>query len=275
MKILYCTDIHGCIRKYNKLIDLQDDYDIIIIGGDILPKHINHFSDQLKFINNFFPDFFNNIKIPLLIDFANDDHFIYYQDFIELIKDFKHVFTHHCKEVIIEDISFIGLNNIPDYPFSLKDWCLRDDKIHTQSIIQYGKPCLSTIDGYRNIDDLYKYFTELPTLEEKLNKLPISNKNKVINIFHTPPRNLGLDVCYDGKGVGSYSITDYIAKKEPLICYSGHIHESPDITNIFWNKIGKTYCIQPGQVFGDNLLSYCSLDINDIEQTIKYIIIKI
>lgn len=267
MKILYTTDLHGHKIRYEKLLNIHISYDLMIIGGDILPKHTNNHSDQFRFFD-YLVEFFNRLEIPLIIDFANDDHIVYYNDFKELVSDFKNVFTHHCNEVIIDDISFIGLNNVPDYPFGLKDWCLSDNKVHTQSIVQYGKPCLSTINGYKNIEDLYDYFNRLPTLEEKLNRLPIPTKEKVINIFHAPPRNLGLDICSDGRAVGSYAVTDYIAKKEPMICYSGHIHESPNMSRLFWNEVGNTICIQPGQAFDDNLLIYCSLDIDEIKESL-------
>ena len=60
MKIFYATDLHGNELKFNKVIKLQDDYDVLLLGADILPKV--HF-EQYQFIRDFLPGFFDEIKI--------------------------------------------------------------------------------------------------------------------------------------------------------------------------------------------------------------------
>ena len=70
---------------------------------------------------------------------------------------------------------------------------------------------------------------------------------QTIYIIHTPPSNLGLDVCHDGRKVGSKAIFNFIKKNQPLLTLHGHIHESPDVSGKWYSKLGKTICIQPGQ----------------------------
>jgi len=40
MKLLYVTDLHGIVRKYNRLLKIAQEVkaDIVINGGDMLPK---------------------------------------------------------------------------------------------------------------------------------------------------------------------------------------------------------------------------------------------
>lgn len=63
-----------------------------------------------------------------------------------------------------------------------------------------------------------------------------------------PPSKLGLDVCRDGSTVGSDSVYDFIKNKQPLFSLHGHIHESPEVSGRWKNKVGNTIAIQPGQL---------------------------
>jgi Icc-related predicted phosphoesterase len=66
--------------------------------------------------------------------------------------------------------------------------------------------------------------------------------------LHMPPSKLGLDVCQDGTTVGSDSVYDFIRNRQPLFSLHGHIHESPDVSGKWKNKVGNTIAIQPGQL---------------------------
>jgi 6-pyruvoyl-tetrahydropterin synthase len=60
--------------EIKKLIQ-NGNYDLCILGADILPKHKRPlFECQEEFINKYLPEFFVNIPIPLIIDFGNDDN---------------------------------------------------------------------------------------------------------------------------------------------------------------------------------------------------------
>jgi len=271
VKIFFCTDLHGCKKRYKKITEIQDQFDLIIIGSDILPKD-GHYHQE-KFIREYLPDFFLKIKKPLIIDFGNDDHLVYYDLFKQTVKThndkyYEHVFISHLNEIIIDDLSIIGMHYVPDYPFGLKDWCrLDNNKIDP---VQYGAPCTSTKDGYKNINNLLQYYNERPTIKECLNNLPKPIKEKYIYLFHAPPKNIKLDVCNDKREVGSHDITDFIANCNAIVSLHGHIHESPDVTGRFYGQLNpKTISIQPGQSYFSKELTYCSFDLNDILNTIK------
>ena len=55
-----------------------------------------------------------------------------------------------------------------------------------------------------------------------------------------------LDVLYTGKHIGSKSVRDFIEKEQPFLTLHGHIHESPDMSGVWKQNIGKTISMNPG-----------------------------
>lgn len=268
MKILYTTDIHGSIEKYKKIIKLHKNYDITIIGGDILPKI--RIKDCKKFIEEYLPKFFNQIKTPLIIDFANDDYMCLWGDFWKVVHIYKNVYTHHLRQFELGEIIFCGMNFVPDYPFLLKDWCRRDLENSDNFIVTQlpGKPVISTNDEFKNIPDLTKYYLNQLSLEQYLNNLAKPDNNKIIYIFHSPPKYSGLDMCYNGQEVGSLAIRDFIVKKSLenenniIITVHGHIHESPEVTGKYFIQLTKnSISFQPGQTYHQDKLTYLELNL--------------
>jgi len=62
-----------------------------------------------------------------------------------------------------------------------------------------------------------------------------------ILISHQPPINTKVDQVQSGDHVGSSSVREFIEKLQPLVCISGHIHESVGI-----DEIGATKLVNPG-----------------------------
>ncbi|TFF87275.1 MAG: hypothetical protein EU550_03525 [Promethearchaeota archaeon] len=84
-----------------------------------------------------------------------------------------------------------------------------------------------------------------------------------------PPSNSGLDVCSDGKGVGSKAIYNFLSNPPyPLLSLHGHIHESPNISGVWKTKKGKTICIQPGQShYYEDFVVYVIIDLKNMKFT--------
>ncbi len=60
-------------------------------------------------------------------------------------------------------------------------------------------------------------------------------------VSHQPPAGTSLDRVRSGDHVGSRSVRDFIEGFEPLVCFSGHIHEGAGT-----DAIGPTRLINPG-----------------------------
>jgi len=71
-------------------------------------------------------------------------------------------------------------------------------------------------------------------------------------VCHQPPMNTLNDRLYDGRQVGSPAVRDYIETHQPLVCFTGHIHEAIGI-----DTIGTTQVCNPGPVWR----GYASLEI--------------
>ncbi len=63
----------------------------------------------------------------------------------------------------------------------------------------------------------------------------------LILMAHQPPVNTKIDQVSPGRHVGSKAVREFIEKRHPLICFSGHIHEAVGI-----DSIGGTKLVNPG-----------------------------
>jgi len=135
---------------------------------------------------------------------------------------------------------------VPDYPFLLKTACKLDYRGWKRPKYLEGQPVY--INKNRRLCAIFlieEYFRNKSTIEEDLQEIT-GGDNCIISI-HCPPYGLDLDVCKDGRRVGSASVYKWIEKEQPLLVLCGHIHESFEMSKIWKNTIGKTVIIQPGQ----------------------------
>ena len=287
MNIMHFTDLHGNINKYKKSLEIikrdLSCIDVIVNSGDMYPKDINLFN-QDRFIKGYLKEYFeeiNELNIPYMCMPGNDDLKIFDILFEETCLQFDNIysmFTDKAREpvqiemkyeknngdIITNYYDFIGLGLVKDYPFSLKDRCRKDIDSFTYEI-QFGPPLYSTMDknGIKcwNTALFPECLEEKPTLKKELNILPRPNDmRKTIYIMHMPPSRLGLDMCADKRNVGSDAIYEFIKKNQPLLTLHGHIHESPDMTNKFYNRIGNTAIVQPGQVLDQFVYAHISIN---------------
>lgn len=58
---------------------------------------------------------------------------------------------------------------------------------------------------------------------------------------HQPPSNTVADRLPDGSHVGSTAVREFIQQQQPLVCFTGHIHEGVGV-----DEIGATQIVNPG-----------------------------
>ena len=267
MKFIYACDIHGDTNKYEKLFKTAQKEDIkyMVLGGDLLPKRGIRVIIQPEFIRDFFEDYFkrlkeNNIKCILIP--GNDDLEKFDIEINELCEKYSNIYNIDNKKLDIEDVSFIGLSKVLDHPFGSKNRVLIEKNLKMQ-------PQLSQ-DIYINRDtevitisewERYRE-TNIDKMEDILSSLPVVDKSrKTIYVLHNPPYGIGLDVCGNGLQVGSKAITSFLEESNSYMSLHGHIHESPKISGLWYNKLGKTICIQPGQTeLGEKECYYVIID---------------
>jgi Icc-related predicted phosphoesterase len=277
MKILYVTDLHGSEWKYDRIFEIAKSIsaDIVINGGDMLPLRGN-LLHQDDFIINYLDKHFSNFnseRIYYLTMLGNDD-LQKFDDFFQTIcNKYDYILNINFQRIEINDFEFIGMNLVPDLPFALKDRARKDTKEFVFPR-QIGKPVLSTSNGWKKIDNWFSYIDTLPTIEEEINNLvKPSNIEKAIYVIHTPPSDISLDICHDGRKVGSRAIYEFLKKTQPLLSFHGHIHESPETLGKWFNKIGRTICIQPGQShYHQKYLVYVVIDLKTMTLDRKIVI---
>lgn len=263
MKILYATDLHGDLEKYNELfkVAVESKADIVINGGDMLPKEGN-LLDQKDFITSHLLEHFEKFEkkqIYYLFYPGNDDLKIFDPLIAKICKKCKFIKNIAQKMIPIAGYEFIGMNLVSDYPFRLKDRCRKDTKA-SPIRLQYGTALLSDKNGFREIPNWDEYVSKLPTIEEELRALKKpKDASKSVYVIHMPPDKLGLDVCFHGEKVGSKAVYDFIKLNQPKLTLHGHIHESPQVTGVWKTKLDKTLCVQPGQMNG---FTYVLIDLD-------------
>jgi uncharacterized protein len=245
-RFIYSTDLHGNHQKYRDVLQvaIENDIKLIHLGADILPKGYDIIQSQRIFLLGFLEQFYAtcaNYNIKILASFGNDDIYPlkkYFKKYGSLLDE---------KIQIIDSYRFRAYNYVPDYPFGLKTACKLDNRNWKCPEKYFSSPV--DVDKNENIikiQDINSYFTNKSTIEEDLKKIRV--KSNDIFAIHCPPANVDLDICSDGKKVGSQAIYEWIKKTQPKICLCGHIHESYVVTNTWKAKIGNTLVIQPGQL---------------------------
>ena len=266
MKILFVTDLHGSPWKYDRLFQAAQAFqaDVVINGGDMLPKSGNLFA-QDKFITGYLDRHFAQFDaagIYYLCFMGNDDPRVFLDLFEATCDRYHFVVNLAQRKIKIGDFEFIGMNWVVDYPFRLKDWCRMDTRDYVFQE-QYGTGLLSTIDGWQELDDWFAYARTLPTIEDELDRLVRpENMEQSVYVTHMPPARLGLDKCAHGLEVGSEAVYSFLQENQPKLSLHGHIHESPETSGRWWAKLGDTVCIQPGQL---GPFTYVTIDLETMK----------
>ncbi len=262
MKILFSADLHGRTHYYKDLFDLAifKSVDVILIGGDLLPTKI---AEPLRLIFGNFDfnktllaqyDFIDKQLTPMCEEFRkrSPKTRMFYvpgnHDWLSSIKYLEKKIPYlkciHNKKEIFDGISIIGYGCVTDSAFWVKDFVRKDMK--NDPALAMGR-YLCGSKGNTIISHTHNYLTSKPCIEEDLSSFTIDHPSKTIALFHCPPFDTYLDILFNSKPVGSKAIRKFIEDKKPGISLHGHIHESPYVSNSFFQNIGPTLAINPGQ----------------------------
>lgn len=94
-------------------------------------------------------------------------------------------------------------------------------------------------------------------LESSVKDVP-KDMPKVL-ICHQPPYDTKLDQTYFGTGTGSKVVREFIERVQPLICFTGHIHEAVGI-----DKIADCQIINSGPIIGSNRYAYAEIEDGEV-----------
>jgi uncharacterized protein len=168
-----------------------------------------------------------------------------------------------------------------------------DDVIESSPCVTFGEGKVLDLDGFHLVSmgwtnpTPWNTFREAPEadLAAKIETVVagIPDMERAIFNFHAPPHGTGLDEApalddtlrpmHGGavmKAVGSTAVRDAIVKHQPMLSVHGHIHESRGI-----KRMGRTFAINPGSVYGDGVLQGAVLELNAKKGKVtKYLLVN-
>jgi Icc-related predicted phosphoesterase len=259
MKVLYASDLHGEIDHYRQLFELTEEStaEIIALGGDLLPSMRQNTYEEMvpaqkSFIERFLLTFFRKcLKITgvrhILLIPGNWD-VTYPKIFNEPVEGV--IDLDRKKLQLPNGYEWIGYPFVPPTPFRPKNYEKMDD-LKAPWPPQKSPSYIWSPDAIQLTPiDPYLFLRERGTIQEDLKELPRpENERKAIYMMHSPPYRNGLDRIQGGEPAGSRSIRAFIENHQPLLTLHGHIHESPEISGQYSQRIGDTLSINPGQSF--------------------------
>ncbi len=283
MKCLFTSDLHGEIYLYHELLSLaaSTSPEIIVMGGDLLPsfpptkRYEDMVPNQKTFIDQFLSSFLKrvlddtSVRQIFLISGNWDLSYSYlFKRPMENVIDLN-----QTSSLLENGYELIGYPFVPPTPFRPKDFEKMDDRKalwppqKNPSYILSGD-LLTPIDPYL-------YLRGRETIEEDLDHLPrLLDPKKTVYVMHSPPLGTRLDLIQGGNSAGSRSIKAFIERNQPLLTLHGHIHEAPELSGAYVDRIGETLCINPGQSawLGKDIIKLhaVTFQMENIEDTLRH-----
>ena len=286
MKVLYTSDLHGEIHLYQELLALSisSSADIVALGGDLLPsfpptkRYEDMLPNQRIFVDQFLFLFLKrivettSIKQIFLIPGNWDLGYPYlFKEPMDGIIDLNQR-SYRLKN----GYELIGYPFVPPTPFRPKDYEKMDD-LEPAWPPQKNPSYIRSSDQTDQLTpiDPYLFLRQRETIREDLDRLPKPlHQKRAIYIMHSPPFGTRLDLIQGGKSAGSHSIKAFIEEHQPLLTLHGHIHESPDLSGAYFDRIGETLSINPGQSIGSERetgkLYAVTFEIEKLEETMTH-----
>ncbi len=286
MKLLYTSDLHGEVHLYQEVLSLaiSSSPEIIVVGGDLLPsfpptkRYEEMIPNQQAFIDQVLLPFFQRMlettsiqQIFLIPGNWDLGYPFLFEERTEKIIDLDQK-SYRLKN----GYELIGYPFVPPTPFRPKEYEKMDDEEAPWP--PQKDPCYirSPDQADRLIPiDPYRYLRERETIKEDLARIPRPlHPKRTIYLMHSPPFGTRLDLLRGGKPAGSRSIRAFIEKNQPLLTLHGHIHEAPEISGAYVDRLGETLMINPGQFIWTNQglprLHAVTFDTEIIEETLMH-----
>jgi len=256
MIVVYTSDLHGNKELYSELIELAEERgaQAVIIGGDMLPMQGSFqysLIEQKDFIFSYLGPKLRGFlsKAPQATIYAmlgNDDWGASNTHLKSLEGQGTLRLIHGQKHALGDGYDLIGYAHVPPTPFIIKDGERRD--LQTDFTEQQRCTACCSRGEQIIVVDPQQYFVRMKSIEEELEELPgVRESHSAVYVMHCPPFSTNLDRLFDGRWIGSRAIRLFIENHQPYLTLHGHIHESSEISGRYWDRIGKSICINPGQ----------------------------
>lgn len=273
MKIGYASDLHGHLSHYEALLSIVQSQKIqaLLLGGDLLPhkeRQDSGLREQIHFVRERFTPFASRLQkqgsLSLGLILGNDDFAGALPEFQKLEKEGLLFLLKESPLFLDSELAVFGYPYVPPTPFLLKDFEKRD--LNGDRPFFQRRVFVTNEKGIQEMDEK-TFFQTRSTIEQDLGSWEMpSSPYRSICVMHSPPYGTFLDQLSDGQCAGSKAIKEFISRTQPWLTLHGHIHESPQVSGKYFQKIGNTLSINPGQM--PNRFCAVIFDSEAIEETL-------
>ncbi|MFH1747950.1 MAG: metallophosphoesterase [Planctomycetota bacterium] len=275
MRICFVTDLHGDPGHYEQLTNLlsAEQPELLILGGDM---HVDARQDdplgtQVAYVQE---------RVPALCEAWRDDTpglviagILGNHDLnctviaLRALHDAGYlVLLEHRQPWHYRGLNLLGLSMTPPSPYWVKDLERRD--LPTDAVPETGGAVWHMNAGELCPVSAKEHFGRLPSLADELAAAP-SVEDPWLFVCHSPPYNTALDrLPHLDYPIGSRAVRAFIERTGPLCALHGHVHESPEVTGKYADRVGRTLCINPGQ--SHDRLHAVMFDTADIPATLRH-----
>jgi len=277
MIVVYTSDLHGNKELYSELFELAEKRraQAVIFGGDMLPIG-GSFQYSILVQKNFIFSYLGPklrgflskaTQTTIYAMLGNDDWGASNAHLKNLERQGILRLIHGQKHALGDSYELIGYAHVPPTPFIIKDGERRD--LQRDSTEQQRCTACCSLGEKIIVVDPRQHFVRMKSIEEELEELPsVRESQRAVYVMHCPPFRTNLDRLFDGRWIGSRAIRVFIEDHQPYLTLHGHIHESSEISGQYWDRIGKTICINPGQCTEE--LYAVVFELEDVSATLEH-----
>jgi Icc-related predicted phosphoesterase len=270
--VLFTSDLHGHRPFYEATLDLARRLRAraLLLGGDLAP-HGDVAAQRAFFAGTLLPLVSAYLAEPDAADifyvFGNDD----WRANLPLLADSGIPRLHHIHRVVrpfLDSAWIAGLASVPMTPFRMKDWDRWEEGLDPGAAACGQR---SAPDGVLHPFD-FRGREEAESLKLDLEPIEAAtgpSRRPLVCMFHGPPHGTALDQIGGGIHVGSREVRRFLERSRPLLALHGHIHESPNVSGRFADRVGETICVNPGQHPRSGLHAIW-FDLNDVAGTLAH-----
>ena len=212
MRLLFVADLHYSLKQFDWLLAQAGDFDLVIIGGDLLDLASSLDAD---------------VQIAIL------------EKYLDLIRQ---------KTTLVVSSGNHDGDSRNEADESIAAWVrdAKDDGLHVDGdSFDVGGDTRITVCPWWD-GDLSRAELEAQLVSESA----MLQGRRWIWIHHAPPQ--GARTCWTGrKFIGDEALRTWIDRFQPAMVLSGHIHNSPFYAEGSWiDCIGSTWVFNPGRQLG-------------------------
>jgi Icc-related predicted phosphoesterase len=205
MKIIALSDIHGNLESVPSLALHLVKADVVLLTGDL--THFGGRGEACKIV-----EAVRSHNSNILAVSGNCDH----PDVESYLRE--EGISLHGDYVVRENAAFIGLGG------SLPAPVRTPNELSEEAISDLLEGAMTRLKQ---------------EISERGAPLPL------VLVSHQPPRDTAADRLLNGRHVGSVAVRSFIERWNPLVCFTGHIHEGRAV-----DTIGSTLVVNPGPASG-------------------------